>query len=352
MAVVLVSVAGVLGTVGPAWAESYTVRPGDTLSVVARDHGVTVAELQAANRLSDPNRLVAGRALVIPPLVHVVQPGEALSVIARRYGTTTAALAAANGISDLDHVRAGQTLRVRGAGSGGGAPSPAPTSAPAGPAAVASVAPATTNHVIRPGEALSILARRLGTTTAELLRLNDLPNPHRIRAGDVLVVPARAAAPAAGSAATADAARYPNLPRALRGYPERLSLIPSFERWAAAYGLPVELLMAVAYKESGWQASALSNKGAQGIGQLMPTTAAWVASRIVGLPGLNPTVPDDNIRMSAAYLSWLHRHMGGRDLAIAAYFQGPNAVRALGVLPVSEAYLAGVTGLLGTFRRG
>lgn len=350
----LAVVAGVTAVAGPAHAESYVVRPGDTLSGVARQHGMSSAELQAANDLRDPNRLIAGRTLVIPPLVHVVQPGEALSVVARRYGTTTAALVRANGLTNPDHVRAGQTLRIRAATSSPSVASGAATAAPPRraprPAAPAAAPPAATvAYTVRPGEALSVLARRLGTTTGQLLRLNDLSHPDLIRAGEVLHIPAGLAPPASETTASV-AKRYPGLPPRLRALPERMALIPSFERWAAAYGLPVELLMAVAWRESGWQNSAVSSKGALGIGQLMPTTAAWVATRIAGVPSLHPAVPDDNIRMSAAYLSWLHGQMGGRDLAIASYFQGPNSVRLIGVLPVSEAYLAGVASLLATFR--
>lgn len=47
-------------------ATRYTVQPGDTLYSIARRHGVTVADLQGANDISDPNDVKAGQELLIP----------------------------------------------------------------------------------------------------------------------------------------------------------------------------------------------------------------------------------------------------------------------------------------------
>ncbi len=44
----------------------YTVEPGDTLSTLAREFGITVEELMAANDLENPNDLQEGQTLVIP----------------------------------------------------------------------------------------------------------------------------------------------------------------------------------------------------------------------------------------------------------------------------------------------
>ncbi|MGZ6299210.1 MAG: LysM peptidoglycan-binding domain-containing protein, partial [Candidatus Limnocylindria bacterium] len=39
------------------------VRPGDTLSQIALEHGVTVAQLRALNGIRDPNRIYVGQRL-------------------------------------------------------------------------------------------------------------------------------------------------------------------------------------------------------------------------------------------------------------------------------------------------
>jgi N-acetylmuramoyl-L-alanine amidase len=49
---------------------------------------------------------------------HVVRPGETLSQIARRHGLSTSALASANGIADPDRVRSGTRLQIAAGGGG------------------------------------------------------------------------------------------------------------------------------------------------------------------------------------------------------------------------------------------
>jgi murein DD-endopeptidase MepM/ murein hydrolase activator NlpD len=111
---------------GGAAAGFYVVRPGDTLGAIAARTGVPAAVIARANGIVDPNRVFAGARLRLSPAppgpalgtgtsgVHVVRRGETLSFIARRYGTTVAALARANGITDPDRVRAGRRLVVPG----------------------------------------------------------------------------------------------------------------------------------------------------------------------------------------------------------------------------------------------
>lgn len=56
----------------------YTVRSGDTLFSIAQQHGLTVAELMAANQLADPNRLVPGQTLWIPLVGLATGPTQVL----------------------------------------------------------------------------------------------------------------------------------------------------------------------------------------------------------------------------------------------------------------------------------
>lgn len=66
----------------------HVVRPGESLSSVAREYGVPLSQLVVDNGLQNDPRLVVGQALVVqfPQQVHTVQPGESLSSIARQYG--------------------------------------------------------------------------------------------------------------------------------------------------------------------------------------------------------------------------------------------------------------------------
>jgi len=87
------------------------------------------------------------------------------------------------------------------------------------------------------------------------------------------------------------------------------------------------LIRAIIHAESAYQPDARSPKGAQGLMQLMPTTAAE-------LDVSNPFDPAENIDGGARYLSQLlAQFKGDVDLATAAYNAGPQAVYKYGGVP-------------------
>ena len=59
-----------------------------------------------------------------------------------------------------------------------------------------------------------------------------------------------------------------------------------------------------------------------------------------------PHTTDGNIQIGVAYLGHMLEEFGGnRRLALAAYYEGPRAVREAGVYPSSERYVATVLAL-------
>lgn len=109
-------------------------------------------------------------------------------------------------------------------------------------------------------------------------------------------------------------------------------------------GLAPELLHAVIAVESGFDARAVSRKGAQGLMQLMPATA-----RRFGVS--DPFDPRQNVAGGAAYLKWLLDKFDGKlTLALAAYNAGEEAVVRAGnrIPPYDEtrAYVPRVLALL------
>lgn len=112
-----------IGTVVVASTISTTheVRPGETLSEIARTYGTSVSALAKLNGLLNPNRIQAGQLLLIqPPLKeHVVQPGDTLSKLAAQYGVTVLALAVFNELDDPDRLMVGQVLVIPPSGGDG-----------------------------------------------------------------------------------------------------------------------------------------------------------------------------------------------------------------------------------------
>ena len=113
---------------------------------------------------------------------------------------------------------------------------------------------------------------------------------------------------------------------------------------ATAQGLPPEFVRSVARMESGLNQEAVSPKGALGLMQLMPGTAAEL--------GVKPTCAEENARGGAKYLrDLLLRYHGDAVLALAAYNAGPGAVTKFrGVPPYFETRRY-VERVLGEFAR-
>jgi Transglycosylase SLT domain len=87
-----------------------------------------------------------------------------------------------------------------------------------------------------------------------------------------------------------------------------------------ARNLDVDLLASVVTAESGGRVNAVSKAGAQGLMQLMPTTATDLGVK-------NTFEPGENVRGGSAYLdSLLTRYHENLGLALAAYNAGPAAV--------------------------
>lgn len=108
---------------------------------------------------------------------------------------------------------------------------------------------------------------------------------------------------------------------------------------ADRYGVEYALVKAVIKAESGFNHLAVSPKGAQGLMQLMPDTAAAVRVQDVFMP-------QDNIEGGVKYLRrLLDRYDGNLALAVAAYNAGPMRVDEVGGIPdIAETreYLARV----------
>jgi hypothetical protein len=105
-------------------------------------------------------------------------------------------------------------------------------------------------------------------------------------------------------------------------------------------GLTAGLLDAVIERESSYQPCAVSPKGAQGLMQLMPNTAAELGVT-------NPFDPHQNVDAGAKFLKQLMDRYGGNVvLALAAYNAGPQRVDSAGGVPALPETLGYVSGIL------
>ena len=149
--------AAAVSQVGLEDFQRYTVRPGDTLTRLAKQHGVSLTDLMSINGLSLATWLYAGQVLLVPgelreaelapaqlavpsapalqpapqapalqPLppvaamqpglahatMHTVQNGEMLKDVAAQYGINHAAIAKLNNLANNSILEAGQALRI------------------------------------------------------------------------------------------------------------------------------------------------------------------------------------------------------------------------------------------------
>lgn len=190
-------------------AATYTVKSGDTLSRIAAQFKMSVAEIAALNQISNVNAINVGQVLKVNGTTantntntnqtntskpaasnaasYTVQSGDTLSKIAASHQMSLSQLAALNGITNPNLIRVGQVLKVTGATNHAQPSAPAaPTQQPAAPAA-----PTTNNattYTVKAGDTLSRIAAQFKMNLAQIAALNQISNLNAIRVGQVLKV--------------------------------------------------------------------------------------------------------------------------------------------------------------------
>ena len=171
--------------------EVHVVQPGETLSEIAKQYGTTVASLRQLNSLQDANFVWYGQRLVVDQggsvfaepqsaggyQLYRVKAGDSLTKLARRHGLSVTQLAQINGISPLRWLYSGQQLRL-------------PISTTSVQSAQSAAPVDFQRYTVRPGDTLTRLARQHGISLTRLMSVNGLSLARWLYVGQVLIVPA------------------------------------------------------------------------------------------------------------------------------------------------------------------
>jgi soluble lytic murein transglycosylase-like protein len=114
--------------------------------------------------------------------------------------------------------------------------------------------------------------------------------------------------------------------------------------WSGRLGVDPHLVRALAWMESGYQTRIVSDAGARGVLQTLPTTREYVETVLAGHP--IPHTVDGDIEVGILYLRHLLQVFHGNErLALAGWYQGERAVRAHGLYKVTKPFVADVLAL-------
>jgi len=238
-------------------------------------------------------------------------------------------------------------------------------------AASAPAIAAATTYIVRPGDTLSEIAVRHGTTVQALIQANDLHDANLIKVGQLLQIPDTSVGLPGYTRGTADTESYTvragdglfkiaraygvdptalarangigvnaNLARgAVLQIPGRLARANALlTHTAQEVGVDARLVRAVAWMESGWQQGVVSPTGAVGMMQIEPYTGDWVSRYLAGRP-LDLHVAADNVLAGCLLLHHLvELHHGDSNAALAAYYQGDASIAKHGLYGDTKQY--------------
>ena len=192
-------------------AESYRVRPGDTLSGIASRHQLTLSELTSINRISSSTLIYPGQVLrvakVIPssqppvgaPDTYVVATGDSLDSVAEKFGITLGALREYNDLARASIIYVGQVLNLKPPVGQVKAPKPPKPASSASTLSdeISSLDPMRPTgacsihgfHTVLSGETISRIAAVYGVSTQSVLSANSLSWSSTIYVGQRLTIP-------------------------------------------------------------------------------------------------------------------------------------------------------------------
>jgi len=179
----------------------HKIKQGESLAAIARKYKISVATIQVANKIKNPNRISVGQTLLIPggeissstiasykksrskkktvkkAKTYKVKRGDSLQKIAKKYKTSVSNLKKWNNIK-RDTIYAGQKLTVS---------KPYRTSSKKS-SKKKSKKRSSKTYTIKSGDTIQKIAKRYRVKTSDLLRWNKLKNADKIYVGQKLKV--------------------------------------------------------------------------------------------------------------------------------------------------------------------
>lgn len=187
------------------------------------------------------------------------------------------------------------------------------------------------SYKVQWGDTLAKIAGRYHTTASALAKLNGIRDVNRIYAGQTICVGGQI-----NAAAPKDPLEWSSQSQV------RDLLISAADR----RGLPRNLVLAVAWQESGWTQHVIARDGGVGTMQLMPYTTTWLNSTLKTQYSAYKLY--DNIELGTSYLRMLWTSFkGDLNRTVSAYNQGENAVRTRGIF--NWSYVNSVEALMKRF---
>ncbi len=177
-------------------------------------------------------------------------------------------------------------------------------------------------HIVRVGDTLTAIAKTHGTTIAALARANHIDPTKPIILGQRLRLPVETASLVSA----------------------KIGVRSMLDAWSARLGVDQHLVRALAWMESGFQTRIVSDAGARGVLQTLPSTRQYVEDVLVGRK--IPNTVDGDIEVGVLYLRHLLQVFRGDErLALAGWYQGELAVRRHGLYKVTKPFVANVLAL-------
>jgi len=186
---------------GDALAANYTVKSGDSLWKISKNHNITISQLKTWNNLNN-DLIYPGQVLTINSTstggnsnnatsggstsisTYTVVSGDTFSGIAKKHNMSIATLKALNtNLININFLRVGQVITV----SGSSQTNNSPTTESGSSSNSSSVT--TTTYTVKSGDTFSGIANKFKMSQANLLKLNpQITNTNLLRIGQVITV--------------------------------------------------------------------------------------------------------------------------------------------------------------------